>query len=301
MSSKARSRPQPTRPNGGAESANPWPVRLARKVLRLAVIVAATLLGCIVLLTLLQSRVMYHPRSAIEETPADWNLDYQDVWMTTADGVRIHGWYVPSQIKPRRGAMLFLHGNGGNISRRCPSLELYSQMGLDVLILDYRGYGRSEGKPTEAGTYEDALAGWAELTGPRAIPPERIVIFGRSLGGAVATWLATQHTPAGLIVESSFTSAPDMARALFPLLPRWLCRFGYNSIDRIGQVACPVLIVHSCDDDLVPYEHGRALYEAAASPKTFVEIHGSHNEGFLESMATYQPAVDAFLDSVLGQ
>jgi len=255
---------------------------------------------CLVLLTFFQSRVMYHPSAEIEETPADWSMDFQDVWLTTVDGVKIHGWYVPSQINPRRGAMLFLHGNGGNISRRCPSLDLYSRMGLDVLILDYRGYGRSEGKPTEAGTYQDAQAGWAELTGPRNIPPEQIVIFGRSMGGAVATWLATQHTPAGLIVESSFTSAPDMARALLPLLPRWLCRFRYNSIGRIGQIACPVLIVHSSEDDLVPFEQGRALYEAAPQPKTFVEIHGGHNEGFLESIDIYRPAIETFLHGVLG-
>lgn len=244
------------------------------------------------LLTLFQSRFVYHPRRDLESTPEEVGLNYQDVQLTAADGVKLHGWWVPHPSP--RATVLLLHGNAGNISHRTDLLRFLHECGVDVLIIDYRGYGRSEGKPTENGTYADAMAAWRYLLDERGVSPGRIVLHGRSLGGAVATWLAMQVEPAGLIVESSFTSARDMASQVLPVFPTFLVRFKYNSINRIGEIDCPLLVIHSRDDDLVPHEQGRRLYEAARQPKRFVELEGGHNDGYLLSIETYTAALNAF-------
>lgn len=168
-----------------------------------------------------------------------------------------------------------------------------------MLIFDYRGYGRSEGSPSEAGTYQDAEAAWKHLVETRKVPPERIVVFGRSLGGAVAAHLAHKHTPGALILESTFTSAPDMGAKLYPFFPiRWLCRFSYDTQSIIGEIRCPVLIVHSSDDEMVPYEFGQALYQAAGGDKRMLTINGSHNSGIIISGRAYRSGLDAFLTSL---
>ncbi len=250
-------------------------------------------------LTLFQSRFVYHPRAEHEGTLQEYGLTYEDVALTTADGVGLHGWWVPAE--KARGTILLLHGNAGNISHRTDLLSLLHNQRCNVLIIDYRGYGRSQGKPTEDGTYEDALAAWRYLVDDRGISPESIIIHGRSLGGAIATWLATQVQPAGLIVESSFTSAPDMGASVLPIFPRFLIRFRYNSIDRIAKVDCPVMVLHSQDDDLVPYEHGRRLFQAAREPKRFIELQGGHNDAYLLSINRYTAALDAFIADVTQQ
>lgn len=261
-------------------------------------VVLLACLGAAVVLSFLQSRLVYHPRRPIEETPAAYGLAYEDVSLTTADNVSLHGWWVPADRS--RGTMLFFHGNAGNISHRTETLEIFNRLGMNSLIIDYRGYGRSGGKPSEAGTARDADAAWDYLVNDRQIDPQRIVIFGRSLGGAVAIELATRKPCQALIAESTFTSIPDMSKAILPIFPRFLVRFGYRSIDRIASVGCPVLVVHSPDDDLVPYEFGRELYKAAVEPKAFLEIKGSHNEGFLLSLEAYLAGMDAFLSELLG-
>lgn len=249
------------------------------------------------MLTFFQSKLVYHPRAELDATPAEYGLAFEDVELTTTDGVRLHGWYVPAE--DACGTILLLHGNGGNVSHRTDLLRLLNAQRCNVLVIDYRGYGQSQGKPTEKGTYEDAMTAWRHLTQTRGLVPGQIVLHGRSLGGAVATWLATQVEPAGLIVESSFTSARDMGAEILPIFPRFLIRFRYNSIDRIAHVGCPLLVIHSRDDDLVPYSMGERLYEAARDPKTFVQIEGGHNEGYLLSVDTYTDALDRFLGATL--
>ncbi|MBS3821557.1 MAG: alpha/beta hydrolase [Phycisphaerae bacterium] len=275
-------------PELSAQRRGPWRRWLLRRVISLAIIFA----GVLVLLTLFQSRFVYHPRRDLESTPEEVGLNYQDVQLTAADGVKLHGWWVPHPSP--RATVLLLHGNAGNISHRTDLLRFLHECGVDVLIIDYRGYGRSEGKPTENGTYADAMAAWRYLLDERGVSPGRIVLHGRSLGGAVATWLAMQVEPAGLIVESSFTSARDMASQVLPVFPTFLVRFKYNSINRIGEIDCPLLVIHSRDDDLVPHEQGRRLYEAARQPKRFVELEGGHNDGYLLSIETYTAALNAF-------
>ena len=173
-----------------------------------------------------------------------------------------------------------------------------------MLIVLYRGYGQSTGSPSEAGTYADAAAAWNWLVHQRSIDPARIVLFGRSLGGAVAAWLAQEKAastpPAALIVESSFTSGVDMARRLYPIFPaRLLTRLRYPVLDYVAAVRSPVLVVHSRDDEIIPFRMGRSLYEAAQPPRAFLELRGDHNAGFWISRETYQQGLGSFLDGVL--
>jgi fermentation-respiration switch protein FrsA (DUF1100 family) len=238
------------------------------------------------------------PSRELATTPRAIGLAYEDVWLRTEDGVQLHGWHVPAA--QARGTLLFFHGNAGNISHRLDSIRIFHDLGLSVLIFDYRGYGQSEGRPSEIGTQRDAIAAWRFLTEERGVAPQRIVLFGRSLGAAVAAWLATQRAPAALIVESAFTSVPDVAAEHYWWLPvRWLARFDYATRDYVQAVRCPVLVVHSPDDEIIAFRHGEAIYAAAREPKQLLRLRGSHNEGFLLSGATYTGGLDAFLTRYL--
>jgi fermentation-respiration switch protein FrsA (DUF1100 family) len=243
------------------------------------------------------------PGRALDATPGDIGLTYEDVHIATSDGERLHGWYVPAAAA--RGVLLFFHGNAGNISHRLESIAIFNRLGLDVLIVDYRGYGQSTGKPGEKGTYRDAQAAWAYLLEERGLAPGRTVVFGRSLGGAVGAWLASQlpgdEAPAAVIIESSFSSGADMARRLYPIFPATLLtRLEYPVVEYVARLRSPVLVVHSRDDEIIPFPMGRAIYEAAPAPKSFLELRGDHNAGFWISREAYTAGLDGFLDSVLG-
>jgi alpha-beta hydrolase superfamily lysophospholipase len=245
-----------------------------------------------------QARLIYFPNIGIgfgSAVPSDIGLDYDDVVFETTDGVRLHGWYVSAD--QARGVVLFFHGNAGNISHRLDSIEFFHQLGFSVFIIDYRGYGRSEGKTDEQGTYRDAEAAWRHLIEARGIDPGKIVIFGRSLGASVAAWLASRTNPAALILESAFTSAPDLGRHHYWFLPvRALTRIHYDTQSYVERVSVPILVVHSADDEIVPYAHGRKLFSFANEPKAFVKLQGGHNDGFFVSRALYTEALDKFLD-----
>ena len=247
----------------------------------------------------MQSRMLYYPNMPGRElttTPADIGLEYQNVNLTTEDGIELHGWFIPVD-NPHR-TLLFFHGNAGNISHRLESIELFHRLGVSVFIFDYRGFGQSAGSPTEQGTYLDAQAAWSYLTQTRALDADGIIVFGRSLGGAIATWLASRHTPAILILESTFTSVPAMARRFYPFLPvSLLSRFQYNSLALVKNLACPLLIAHSRDDEIIPYEEGRQLFIAAPEPKQFLEMRGGHNDGFIVSGPAYKSGLRAFIDA----
>ena len=249
----------------------------------------------------MQARLIYYPNLPSRElttSPADIGLDYESVTITTSDDIRLHGWFVPAEKE--RGVVLFFHGNAGNISHRLDTLELFNTLGLSSLIIDYRGYGQSQGKVTEQGTYLDAEAAWQYLTRERTVPADKIVIFGRSLGGAIAAYLAAQQEPGGLIIESTFTSIPDMGAHLYPILPvRLLSRFRYDTKEALKSVTCPVLVIHSPDDEIIPYKNGSILFEAAKEPKSFLEIRGGHNDGFLPSGKLYIEGLDNFISTFL--
>jgi len=248
-------------------------------------------------LMFLQPRLLYRPIRDVAFTPADVNLDYEDVAFESSDGVRLTGWYIPA---PRaRFTVLFCHGNGGNMMHSLDTLSLFHGFGVNCFIFDYRGYGASEGRPSERGTYRDVKAAYNWLVRHKQIPSERIIVFGRSLGGSIATHLAARTPVAALVVESAFTSYPDIGARLYPYLPvRLFSWFGYNTLARIRRVRCPVMVIHSRDDRMIPFEFGRRLFEAAGEPKRFVEISGSHNDGFLLSGDIYKDAWSAWLDFV---
>lgn len=243
-----------------------------------------------------QSRFVYFPEMGRQDraTPAQLRLPFEDVRIATSDGETLHAWFVPA--RQARATVLFLHGNAGSIVHRLDWLPMFQRLRLSALLVDYRGFGQSTGSPAEAGTYADAEAAWRHLTGQRAIAPARIVVLGESLGGAVAAHLAARVAPAALVLHSAFTSAPDLAADLYPFLPaRWLTRFSYDTLAAVKAVRCPVLVAHSRQDEIVPVAHGRRLYEAAAGPKRWLELAGSHNDGFLFMRAEWEREFDAFL------
>ena len=169
-------------------------------------------------------------------------------------------------------------------------------MGLDVFIIDYRGYGQSQGRVTETGTYRDAEAAWFYLTETRGIDANRIIVFGRSLGSSIAAWLASRHAPAGLILESSFSSVPSMAQRLYPFLPvKLLATFSYDTRRYVSSLACPLLVVHSQDDEIIPYAEGRLVFDAAPADKQFLDIRGGHNDGFIVSGRAYTEGLSSFI------
>lgn len=266
-----------------------------------AIIITAVIvlyLGILVFMYFMQSGMVYFPSRAVEVTPQNIGLKYEDVYLETGDGVKINGWFIPADSA--RATLLFFHGNGGNISHRLESIQQFNNLGLSVFIIDYHGYGKSGGKPGEKETYLDAEAAWEYLTGDKAIDPASIIIFGRSLGGGIATWLASKKESKALIVESSFLSIPDVAGHYYKFLPvKLLARFNYDSKNRMPHIHVPVLIIHSPDDDIIPFSQGQGLYDLAGEPKQFLKISGAHNDGYLVSDNIYRPGVDNFLKSIL--
>lgn len=268
-----------------------------RTIVVLFAIVIACYLAFGMLLYFMQERMVFLPDlpgRELDATPRHAGFDYSDVTIETSDGLSLHGWYVDAPSP--RGTVLFLHGNAGNISHRLDSIAIFHELGLDTFIIDYRGYGQSEGIPSEEGTYRDAEAAWQYLVNERGKDPEGIIIFGRSIGGGVASWLAARHKAAAFIVESSFTSAADMAAHFYPYMPaRIISRLKYPVAENIASVESPVLVIHSPDDEIIPFAMGKALFEAAPSPKAFIELAGDHNNGFLLSRDRYRQGLAGFI------
>lgn len=266
-------------------------------ILKYIFLAAAVYGGLCLAVFIFQARLVFLPSRAIAATPARVGLDYEDVWLEASDGVRIHGWYIPHP-QPR-GTLLFFHGNAGNIGDRLESIAIFHRLNLNVLIIDYHGYGKSEGSPGEAESYRDAEAAWRHLVEARSIPPETIALFGRSLGGCVAAWLAARVEPAGLILESTFTSVPDMAAKVYPFLPvRLLARIRLDALASLANVRAPVLVIHSAGDEIVPLAHGRALFDSAPEPKQFLQLRGGHNDGFLVSREIYLAGLSKFFQEI---
>lgn len=266
-------------------------------MLRFLLLLIFVYVGLTAVLFVFQPRLVFLPHIGGRElaaTPAEIGLDYREVWLDTEDGERLHAWWVPH---PDPLAVLhFSHGNAGNISHRLDSLRIFHSLGLSVLMYDYRGYGQSSGRPTEPGLYLDAEAAWNWLLDDAGVEPERIVLFGRSLGGAVAAELAARKTPGALILESTFTSVPDIAAEIYWWLPvRLLARLQFDAREAVARSDQPTLIVHSPDDEIVPFSHGQALLDSAPQPRALLELRGSHNTGFLLSEQSYREGLASFL------
>lgn len=266
-------------------------------------IVLLVYLGLAALIYFKQSSLVFLPEMDrdFRASPADISLPFTALQLTTADGETLDGWFVPADAKREaRGLVIFLHGNAGNIGHRLDYLRMFHDLGLATLIIDYRGYGRSSGSPSEDGTYLDAAAAWRHATQVLGFPAGRIVLFGESLGGGVAAQLAATNRPAALVLASTFTSVPDMGADLYPLLPiRLLARIRYDTLARLPQIACPLLVIHSRNDDIIPYTHGHRLFEAAGQPKQFLETEGGHNEGFVFERDAWIRRLDQFLQQAL--
>jgi fermentation-respiration switch protein FrsA (DUF1100 family) len=221
--------------------------------------------------------------------PAGWGLEgAEQVWIRTEDGLRLHGWWAPAEDGEAavrgaaRGAAIFFHGNAGHLAHRAPIAARLRRLGLGVLLFDYRGYGRSDGRPSEAGLYLDGAAALRFLAEERDLPPERVLLLGHSLGAAVATRTAVESGTAGLVVTSTFRNLPSLARKLYRWVPARLFEWSRNRFDsesRIGRVAAPVLAGWGSGDEFIPREETRALYEAASEPKGWFQVQGAgHNE-----------------------
>jgi pimeloyl-ACP methyl ester carboxylesterase len=242
-------------------------------------------------------RMLFLPAPGVERTPEQLGIAAEEVFLTTEDGVRIHAFALPAPGATR--AILYLHGNAGNASHRLPIGALLAGLRADVLLLDYRGYGRSEGRPDEAGVYADARAGLGYLTLQRGLPERRVVLFGSSLGGAVAVDLAQQRRVAGVVLESTWSTLEDTAAKAFGPIARPFTRGRFDSLSKIGRLRSPLLSLHGDRDDIVPIALGRRLFDAAPGPKQFATLAGAgHNDTLLVGGEAYLARLQRFLDEV---
>ena len=254
-----------------------------------------------VLLMILEEKFIYfpekYPRGIYEDARSVPHL--RDCWMTAEDGVKIHGWLAPADSAI--ATVVISHGNGGNISYLLPVMRELQRRGLSVLMYDYRGYGRSEGSPDEEGIYRDGRAAFDYAVKLPEVEAERIILWGTSLGGAVAVDVATQRPAAALILESTFSSAKDVARTAYPFLPaRFFLRTKFNSVEKIQKIRIPLLFMHGTHDSIIPIELGRRLFRVAHNPKEFYEIPAAdHNDTFSVGGAEYFETVIRFARTAL--
>lgn len=250
------------------------------------------LLGLLVIALMLyrfEHSQIYHPTRDAEYTPDDVGRPAEEVWLKTPDGLRLHAWFFAAdKSSPRvRFAMLFCHGNGGNLTSRPGYYRAILETGVNLLTFDYRGYGLSDGEPSEAGTYTDAETAYQWLR-TRGFAPEHILVWGESLGGGIASHVAATQSVGGLVLQSSFTSIPDIGAELFPWLPvKLLSRIKYDTHSRLPHLKCPVVVMHSRGDMTIRFHHGERNFAAARDPKAFIELEGDHNDPLLANRAAY--------------
>lgn len=238
-----------------------------------------------------EQRTVFQPASRLDATGDELGFPREDVWLDTSDGGRIHGWFFPGRRGTNGPVFLLSHGNGGNISHRLDLYDALLRLEAAVFAFDYRGYGRSGGRPSEAAAYLDAEAAHEWLVS-RGFPASRVIGHGESLGGGVVAELALRRELAGLVLQSSYTSVPDLGAEIFPWLPvRTMGRIKFAVRDKLPKIHVPVLVLHSRQDTIIPHHHGRRNFEAANEPKLFGELKGDHNDGLLVDR-------DAFMDSV---
>ena len=246
----------------------------------------------------LQRSLIFPATPGMDRTPAAAGLAFEELFREV-DGFQTHAWYVP--LENHRGVALFSHGNAGNLAGRVESIQLLRSFGFSVLAYDYGGYGLSTGKPSEKRCYADIRSMWDYLVNERGVPASEILLFGRSLGAGPTAELARDVQPRAVVLESAFLSVPDIAKRTKLFRPlTWLIRHRFANKNKVASITAPLLIIHSPDDEIIPYAHGRALFERATEPKTFLEIRGDHNLGFVISEAAYRKGWEAFLTPIFG-
>ncbi len=241
----------------------------------------------------LEKTNIFFPSKEIELKPDSLGLAFEDIYFYTSDQRRLNGWFVPANGNKK--VLLFFHGNAGNISHRLDSITTFNKLGLGIFIIDYRGYGLSLGRPTEKGIYLDAQAAYDYLLSKKNIKAGSIIVYGESLGAQAAVDLASKNKVAALILEEAFPSAKDMSAAIYPFLPTIFLSIKFDSIGKIRKISCPKLIIHSRNDEIVPFRLGKKLYEAAAEPKEFLELRGGHNTCIFDSHDLFVAGLKKFL------
>jgi len=244
----------------------------------------------------LENTSIFYPQRLLTATPHNLGLPFEDVTITTQDHVKLHGWLI--KTPSARSTLVFFHGNAGNIGDRLEKIDLFHRIGLSVLIIDYRGYGNSEGVPTEQGIYDDATATYDYLLRRDDMQGQNIISYGASLGGVVAIDLAIKRAVSCVIVDSTFSSAVDMAKRIYPFIPSFLIKSKMNSIDKIKNISVPILFIHSIEDQTVPFALGKKLYEAASQPKEFIETTGGHNDEYIDDGGKVQNGIKTFLNKL---
>lgn len=267
---------------------------------------AAVYAGIIGWFSVKEDTFLYFPRQELRDV-GEFDFPIETVALRTRDSVRLVGWVIPAPATPAEAAdssafwFLYFHGNAGNISSRGNTIHYrnFRGMGVHTFAIDYRGFGLSEGSPSEQGLYEDGRAAFEYLVRQRNIPPHRIVIFGYSLGSAVAVHLASEVEAGGVVLQGAFTSAADVGKELYPFLPvDWLLRSRFDSMSRIHAVDEPKLFLHAVDDEVIDMQFGRQLFTAARQPKSLVETVGGHNRAHREDSARFYGSIEQFIRSL---
>jgi fermentation-respiration switch protein FrsA (DUF1100 family) len=243
----------------------------------------------------IESHFVFAPQKRLDNYPADFNMKFRDVYLDTHDGITLHGWFFP--VASGGPVILFCHGNAGNISHRLDYIQLLVRLGANVFIFDYRGYGKSSGKPSEKGLYNDALCACDYLVNREKIKQEDIILLGRSLGAAAATEVASKRDARSLIIESGFLSIRHMARhmLLFSLISP-LIHQSYNNLEKIKHISIPKLIMHGDRDEVVPFYMGKRLFQEAKEPKYFYAVKGAgHNDTFVVGGREYMDVLSEFI------
>lgn len=268
-----------------------------KTVLALLVVV----IGLFVLVRYVERHSIFFPMREILDDPSLHGMPFEDVYFKTLDGVELNAWYVPSReagSASERSVLLFFHGNAGNISHRIEKIDFFNRLGVDVFIIDYRGYGRSSGFPSEKGVMRDARTAYLHLVSQRGKQAQQVIVYGESIGGAMAVDVAHRERVGALIVEDTFTSIQDLVRVIYPFIPPWLVRTRMDSLSKIKELSCPKLVIHSVDDEIIPFALGEKLFKEAAEPKVFLKVRGGHNTSFFESQSVLEAGIRDFLDGL---
>lgn len=257
---------------------------------------AAIFLFVFLFLKRLEKKSIFFPVKNVEIAPDYFNLPFEDIYLEASDQTKLNAWFIPGSKAEL--TLLFFHGNGGNISHRLHKISQLHNLGPNIFLLDYRGYGRSQKEPSVAGVYKDAQAALDFLVSGKKINPLRIIAYGESLGSALAVKLLADNKLGGLILEGAFSSGRDMAKVIFPCLPSWLIPDVFNNLKKIPQARGPKLFIHSKADEIVPIRLAKRLYQEASQPKEFIQIVGGHTTSYVDSSSEYLNAVGSFLAKV---